>query len=448
MQQAQGDAIAAIATPSGKGGIGIVRLSGPRLGAMARAITGREPVARRAILSPFLDGQGNPIDEGIVLFFPAPASFTGQDVLELQGHGGPVVTRLVLKRCLELGARLAEPGEFTKRAFLNGKLDLAQAESVADIIEASSEAALKCAMRSFRGEFSDLVGLLVSQLVELRMLVEGMLDFPEEELDDLDRQDVERRLAALGNAVNKAVAGAVQGSILRTGLQVVLAGRPNVGKSSLLNRLARDDMAIVTDIPGTTRDALRHTIILEGVPVNIVDTAGLRESADEVERLGIKRSWQNIHEADLLLFVLEADKGLTPEDQHLIQSFPPGLKQVLVFNKADLALPAFAREDNKENDAVYVSAKTGEGMHALEAALLLAAGWRSGNEDIIMARERHLEALRAAQSTIEQAREHLDHAEFLAEELRMAQQQLGSITGEFTADDLLGEIFSRFCIGK
>ena len=446
MQQSEQDVIAAIATPPGKGGVGIVRVSGPALLPLARILIGRDPQARRAMLAQFRDAQGNSLDEGILLYFPGPASFTGQDVLELQGHGGPVVMQTLLKRCLELGARLAQPGEFTKRAFLNGKLDLTQAEGVADIIEASSEAALRSAMRSFRGEFSSLVRTLARALTDLRMLVEAMLDFPEEDLDALDRRQVEQRLSGIMQAVDETLAGAIRGVRLRAGLKVVLAGRPNVGKSSLLNRLARDDLAIVTAVPGTTRDALHHSLLIKGVSVNIIDTAGLRESGDEVEQLGIMRSWQNIREADLLLFVLEADQGMTPADQVLMESFPAPQKRLLVFNKADLGREVVGYPSAAQG--VYVSAKTGQGIEELETAILAAAGWVSGSEDVIMARERHVEALVSVKASLERALSAMAHPEFLAEELRVAQQDLGAIIGEFTADDLLGEIFSRFCIGK
>jgi tRNA modification GTPase len=446
VQQSEQDVIAAIATPPGRGGVGIVRVSGPRLDSLARALIGRDPQPRKATLAQFHDSQGGFLDEGIVLYFPAPASFTGQDVLELQGHGGPVVMQLLLKRCLDLGARLANPGEFTQRAFLNGKLDLAQAEGVADMIEASSEAALRSALRSFRGEFSSHVRTLGNELIELRMLVEAMLDFPEEELDELDRKQVEQRLAGLVKAVGGALDGAIRGVMLRAGLSVVLAGRPNVGKSSLLNCLAHDDLAIVTAVPGTTRDALHHTVIINGIPVNIIDTAGLRESGDEVERLGIVRSWKTIREADLLLFVLEADRGMTAEDVLLMEEFPDDQRRLLVFNKADLGREVAT--PMPFSNVVYVSAKTGDGLVELETAVLAAAGWVFGSEDVIMARERHVEALKAVKGSLEKASAAIHHPEFLAEELRMAQHDLGAITGEVTADDLLGEIFSRFCIGK
>lgn len=439
------DVIAAIATPPGRGGVGIVRVSGPDLAALAQALLGRMPIPRKATLAAFIDAEGAMIDEGIALLFPAPASYTGEDVLELQGHGGPVVMQMLLKRCMQLGARLAEPGEFTRRAFLNDKLDLAQAESVVDIIEAATETAARCALRSFRGEFSAIIAALVQQLVDLRMLVEATLDFPEEDVDTMEGSHALQRLMDLKQALERALESGRQGSLLRSGLQIVLVGRPNVGKSSLLNRLSGEDVAIVTSIAGTTRDALRQTIQINGVPVNIIDTAGLRESADEIESIGIQRTWEAVEQADLLLFILEADKGLTPDDMALIVRFPPNRPQLFVYNKMDLANdycgPAITTD-------VYVSAKTGTGLAELKQSLLSAAGWRPVGEDILMARQRHLVALKVAAAHLDRASAVADSQELFAEELRLAQVQLGYITGEFTADDLLGEIFSRFCIGK
>ena len=439
------DVIAAVATPQGRGGVGIVRVSGPDLTAFAHALLGRVPVPRKATLATFVDSEGAMIDEGIALFFSAPASYTGEDVFELQGHGGPVVMQMLLKRCVQLGARLAEPGEFTRRAFLNDKLDLAQAESVVDIIEAATETAARCALRSFRGEFSEIIAGLVQQLVDLRMLVEATLDFPEEDVDTMEGSHVLQRLTDLKQALKCALESGRQGSLLRSGLQIVLVGRPNVGKSSLLNRLSGEEVAIVTPIAGTTRDALRQTIQIDGVPVNIIDTAGLRESADEIESIGIQRAWEVVGQADLLLFVLEADKGLTPEDLALISRFPENRPQLFVYNKMDLASdcrgPTSARN-------VYVSAKTGTGLAELKQSLLSEAGWHPGGEDVLMARQRHLVALKEAAFHLDRASTIADSQELFAEELRLAQMQLAHITGEFTADDLLGEIFSKFCIGK
>jgi len=442
------DPIAAIATAPGRGGIGVVRVSGRSLVPLALALLGKVPAARRAIRAAFLDARGAAIDDGLALYFPAPHSYTGEEVLELQGHGGPVVMQMLLKRCLELGARLAEPGEFTRRAFLNDKLDLAQAESVADLIEAASDSAARCALRSLRGEFSAAVEALVRQLIELRMLVEATLDFPEEEVDPLDRADAKGRHARLLQAIETALAKSRQGSLLRTGLQVVLAGQPNVGKSSLLNRLAGEELAIVTAIPGTTRDSVRQAIQIDGVPLNIVDTAGLRDTQDEVERLGIARTWSEIGRADVVLLLVDARTGVTKQDLELVARIPQGVKRVFVHNKTDLAGTAARLEQTQAGASIHLSAKTGAGMDLLRTELLAVAGWQPGAEDLFMARERHLVALRRAAEHVAGAGEQFSRPELFAEELRQAQEQLNSITGEFAADDLLGEIFSRFCIGK
>ena len=442
------DPIAAIATAPGRGGIGVVRVSGKSLVPLAQALLGKVPAPRRAIRAAFLDARGAAIDDGLALYFPAPHSYTGEDVLELQGHGGPVVTQMLLKRCLELGARLAEPGEFTRRAFLNDKMDLAQAESVADLIEAATDSAARCALRSLRGEFSDAIEVLVRQLIELRMLVEATLDFPEEELDPLNRADAKGRHAGLLQAIETALAKSRQGSLLRTGLQVVLAGQPNVGKSSLLNRLAGEELAIVTPIPGTTRDSVRQAIQIDGVPLNIVDTAGLRDTQDEVERMGIARTWSEIGRADVVLLLVDARAGVTRQDLELVARIPQGVKRVFVHNKIDLAGGDPQVQRGEATTSLYLSAKTGAGMALLRAELLRIAGWQRGAEDLFMARERHLVALRQAAQHAARAGEHFGRPELFAEELRLAQEQLNSITGEFAADDLLGEIFSRFCIGK
>lgn len=400
------------------------------------------------MLARFLDGNGEEIDEGIALFFPAPRSYTGEDVMELQGHGGPVVMQLLLRRCLELGARLAEPGEFTRRAYLNGKIDLAQAEAVADLIEASTAAAARSAIRSLAGEFSRSIHALVEALIGLRLLIEATLDFPEEEIDILQRDDVAGRLDTLLRDVDRLLNRARQGSLLRSGLHAVLAGQPNVGKSSLLNHLAGEERAIVTAIPGTTRDALRETIHINGIPLHVVDTAGLREADNEVERIGIARSWQEIERADVVLHMLDARVGATAEDQAIAERFPAGVEQIRLYNKTDLAERPAGREASAGRVSLWLSAKTGEGMEALRQELLRIAGWQAGAEDAFLARERHLAALRRAQAHIEEARNHLRQMELMAEELRLGQDALNEITGEFTPDDLLGEIFSRFCIGK
>lgn len=442
------DTIAAIATAPGRGGVGVVRISGSALSSFARALLDKIPVPRRAERAAFRDSAGRAIDDGLTLYFPAPLSYTGEDVLELHGHGGPVVLQLLLKRCIELGARLAEPGEFTRRAFLNDKLDLAQAESVADLIEAATDSAARCALRSLRGDFSAAVRGLVRQLIELRMLVEATLDFPEEEIDPLDRADARARHAALVQALADALAKSRQGSLLRTGMQVVLAGQPNVGKSSLLNALAGEELAIVTAIPGTTRDSVRQAIQIEGVPLNIVDTAGLRETADEVERLGIARTWSEIDRADVVLLIVDARGGVTAQDLELVARIPQSVRRIFVHNKIDLAGEAPQVRSGPSAVDVKISAKTGAGLDALRAELLAITGWQHGAEDLFMARERHLIALRHAARHVAQAGTEFSRVELFAEELRLAQEQLNSITGEFAADDLLGEIFSRFCIGK
>ena len=438
------DTIAAIATAHGRAGIGVVRVSGRSLAGFARDLIGEVPPARRATRAVFRDAHGAAIDDGLALYFPGPHSYTGEDVLEVQGHGGPLVLAMLLRRALELGARLADPGEFTRRAFLNDKLDLAQAEAVADLIDATTEAAARCAVRSLRGEFSGAIGSLVDQLVELRALAEATLDFPEEDIDPLHRADARGRLARLRGALDDTLARAQQGSLLRSGLHVVLAGQPNVGKSSLLNRLAGEELAIVTPVPGTTRDSVRQAIQIEGVPLNVVDTAGLRDTADEVERFGIERTWNEIGRADLALLIVDARSGVTAADEAIVARLPQRLARLVVHNKIDLVGAA----PSAEADAVYLSAKTGAGVELLRKRLLEHAGWHSSEESVFIARERHLVALRRAAERLAAAAAQLAAAELFAEELRLAQSELGAITGEFTADDLLGEIFARFCIGK
>ena len=432
------DTIAAVATPSGRGGIGIVRVSGPEVPAIAQAVLGSLPAPRMAVHGPFLDARGERVDEGLVLYFPPPHSYTGEAVLELQGHGGPVVMQAVLGAVLDAGARLAEPGEFTRRAFLNGKLDLAQAEAVADLIDAASREAARSALRSLRGDFSAAIQGLVAELTELRALVEATLDFPEEDLDSLHRKDAQARLSRLSAALEDVLARSRQGSLLRSGLHVVFAGLPNVGKSSLLNRLAGEERAIVTAVPGTTRDALRESIQIDGVPIVLVDTAGLRESRDEVERLGMARTRDEMARADLLLVVLEAGRPEAPV------TLPDGVTRITVINKIDL-VPGLAA--GKQGDEVRVSAKSGAGLDALRTAILEAAGWGARGESVFLARERHLRALGAARTHLEAASK-LAQWELFAEELRLAQEALAAVTGRVSADDLLGEIFARFCIGK
>jgi tRNA modification GTPase len=432
------DTIAAIATPAGRGGIGIVRISGTATETIARKLVGFLPEARHATHAVFRDARGEAIDEGIALYFPAPHSYTGEPVLELQGHGGPMVMQAVLAACLDAGARLAEPGEFTRRAFLEGKIDLAQAEAIADLIDAASREAARSALRSLTGEFSAAIKALQEQLVELRALTEAMLDFPEEELDTLDRGDAAARLRAVRDAIEAVLAKSRQGSLLRSGIHVVLAGRPNVGKSSLLNRLAGEELAIVTPVAGTTRDALREPIQIEGVPLVLVDTAGLRASSDLVERLGIERTQRELERADLVIAVFEAGKG-----SEALQNLPAGVPRIDVYNKIDLA-PGFTAPAG----ALAVSAKTGAGLASLRQAILEGSGWSSTGEPVFLARERHLRALERARGHLDAAARESPRWEFFAEELRLAHAALGSVLGEFSSDDLLGEIFSRFCIGK
>jgi tRNA modification GTPase len=435
------DTIAALATPAGRGGIGIVRVSGARAGEVAKAILGALPVPRQASVRAFRDAEGSRIDEGLALFFPAPHSYTGEDVLELQGHGGPVVMQMLLGACLDAGARLAEPGEFTRRAFLEGKLDLAQAEAVADLIDAASREAARSALRSLAGEFSGAVHALVARLTELRALTEAMLDFPEEEVDSLHRRDASARLEAIRSDLDAVIARSRQGKLLASGIHVVIAGRPNVGKSSLLNRLAGEERAIVTPVAGTTRDALREPMEIDGVPIMLVDTAGLHASADEIERIGMERARRELERADVVLAVFEAG-----DERPLNESLPRDAARIDVYNKMDLA-PDYS-PPARERPAIAVSAKTGAGLEELRRAILKAAGWSSTGESVFLARERHLRALERARDSLICAAGQHQSWEFFAEELRLAQGALGEITGAVNANDLLGEIFGRFCIGK
>ena len=439
------DTIAAIATASGRSGVGIVRCSGAHVSSLITAIVGRPLEPRRAVLADFRDGSGEAIDRGLALFFRAPHSYTGEDVLELHGHGGPVVLRELLGRCLELGARAARPGEFTERAFLNGKLDLAQAESVADVIDAATAEAARGAMRSLRGAFSKRIDEVGRALTELRMLVEATLDFPDEEIDFLERAQAAGKLDALRSQLRVVLDETRQGSLLREGVRVVLVGLPNVGKSSLLNRLAGEELAIVTEIPGTTRDAIRQSISLEGVPVHVIDTAGLREAIDPVEKIGVAKTWEAIQSADLLVVLQDATQPGAGE-QEMLERLPGALARLEVVNKIDLVGRAPAWDTHQHR--VWLSAKTGAGMDLLRQAILSGVGWRQASEGTFMARARHVQALRRAQQCLDQAKVIDGRLELLAEDLRLAQQALGEITGATTPDDLLGEIFSRFCIGK
>jgi tRNA modification GTPase len=442
------DTIAAVATAPGRAGIGIIRVSGPAVPAIVRGLTGRELPPRQAVLCNFRAADGEPIDRGVALYFPAPRSYTGEDVLELQGHGGSAVLQSLLRRCAELGARSAEPGEFTRRAFLNDKLDLAQAEGVADLIDASSELAARGAMRSLAGEFSSRIRGLIVGLTALRALVEATLDFPEEDIDVLEKADAVGKLAKLRLELDEILKGARLGNILREGARVVLIGQPNVGKSSLLNRLAGDEVAIVTEIPGTTRDPLRHQLAIDGVPLHVIDTAGLRDSIDMVEKLGIERTWREIATADIALLVMDVRQGLSEGDRAILDKLPSRLIKIFVINKIDLINTPAVVTETADRTEIRLSAKTGEGLEFLRQALLHSIGWQPAGEVQFVARERHLQALTEAQHALERAAAGQDAVELFAEELRLAQQALARITGEFSADDLLGEIFSRFCIGK
>ena len=442
------DTIAAIATAPGRAGIGVVRVSGPAVLNIAAAVVDRKLQARVATLCNFLEAESAILDRGIAILYSAPHSYTGEDVLELQGHGGLAVLQLVLRRCLDLGARPAQPGEFTQRAFLNDKLDLAQAESVADLIDASSEAAARGAMRSLAGEFSDRVGQLNGALIELRTLVEATLDFPEEEIDFLERSGIQIKLGRLREGVRTLLAEAEQGRILRDGAKVVLIGQPNVGKSSLLNRLAEEEVAIVTEIPGTTRDPLRYELAIEGVPVHFIDTAGLRDATDAVEKIGIQRAWREIRQADLALLIVDATVGITDVTLKILSELPNSLKKIIVFNKIDSLKRTPTEVQTTTQIEIWLSARTGDGLDLLRAALLRSIGGQPTEEGTFSARERHLQALRESESALNRAANEPNSLELIAEELRMAQQAFADITGKFSADDLLGEIFSRFCIGK
>jgi tRNA modification GTPase len=446
------DTIAALATATGRGGVGIIRVSGAAVPEIAQAMLGFMPKARYAHHAPFLAADGATLDVGIALYFPNPHSFTGEDVLELQGHGGPVVMNWLLTRVCALGARLARPGEFSERAFLNDKLDLAQAEAIADLIAASSEAAARSALSSLQGAFSSEVNALVESLILLRLYVEAAIDFPEEEIDFLGDGIVQQRLAVIVAAVDDLCSRAQQGARLRDGIRLVIAGQPNAGKSSLLNALTRQETAIVTDIAGTTRDVLREEIDLNGLPVQVLDTAGLRETDDPVERIGVQRAWDAISKADHALFLLDSRKGWTDEDTRLRALLPASLPVTLVWNKQDAVQGhADIRQDEDGETSVYLSAKTGEGMDGLRDYLARVLGVQHLGEGLILARARHVDALTRAQAALARGQHQLlvFHAgELLAEEMRLAQDALSEITGAFRADDLLGRIFSEFCIGK
>ena len=445
------DTIAAISTPPGRGAVGIVRVSGPRAGEMARAVVSRLPEPRVATSARFLAGDGETLDTGLALWFPAPHSYTGEDTLELQGHGGPVVLDRVAGRMFSLGARPARPGEFTERAFLNGKLDLAQAEAVADLIDAATHEAARLARRSLDGALSERVNAAVAELVQIRTFIEGALDFPDEEVPDLPDDLFSERLARVRAAVAAARGTAARGNLLREGFGVVIVGRPNVGKSSLLNRLVGRERAIVTEVPGTTRDTLQEPVQVDGLPLRVVDTAGLHPTEDPVERIGIERTWEAVDEADAVLAVVDDRRGLEDADREILGRIPDRLPRVVVHNKIDLTgVPAGERESG-EGYRIHLSAKTGDGVGRLCDRLKALAGYEPRAEGLFMARRRHLVALDGALAALDDATRGAARgvgSELVAEDLRLAQRALGEITGEFTTDDLLGRIFATFCIGK
>ena len=447
------DTIAAVSTPPGRGGIGIVRVSGPRAAQVARDVVGRLPEPRAATAARFLAGDGETLDSGIALWFPGPRSCTGEDTLELQGHGGPAVLDRVAGRVFSLGARPARPGEFTERAFLNGKLDLAQAEAVADLIDAATHEAARLARRSLDGALSERVNRAVAELVEIRTFLEGSLDFPDEEVPALPEALLTERLDRVRAAVAAARGSAARGNLLREGFGVAIVGRPNVGKSSLLNRLVGRERAIVTEVPGTTRDTLDEAVQVDGLPLRVVDTAGLRPTDDPVERIGIERTWAAVEEADAVLAVVDDRRGLEAADRAILDRVPERLPRVVVHNKIDLT--GAAAGDREERGVGFfrigLSAKTGEGIDRLCERIKALAGYEPRAEGVFMARRRHLAALDDALAALDAARRGGDEgagSELVAEDLRLAHRALGEITGEFTADDLLGRIFASFCIGK
>jgi tRNA modification GTPase len=460
------DTIAAIASPAGRGAIGVIRVSGPLVPQIAAGVLGGLPAPRQARFSSFLDAQGKSVDEGLALYFPAPASYTGEHVLELHGHGGALVVDMVLQRLLELGCRMARPGEFSERAFLNGKIDIAQAEAIADLIDAGTAAAARAAVRSLQGEFSARITDLKSRITSLRAYVEAAIDFPDEEIDFLSDNALRERLDAVFAAFESITTAARQGTLLREGLHVVIAGKPNAGKSSLLNRLAGDEVAIVTDVPGTTRDVLRQQVHLDGLPLNLVDTAGLRATVDVVEVEGVRRARNEMARADRVLYIVDAGSAadtsgvvdpnsvgdtLSPTWSTDLEHLPAGVPVTLIFNKIDLTGSPPRLDEAADPPRVYLSARTGAGLDLLRTHLKAAVGYRETESGALAARRRHLDALNRARRHVQNAADTLSTTravELFAEDLRLAQHALGEITGEFTSDDLLGEIFGSFCIGK
>ena len=442
------DTVAAIATAAGSGGIGVVRVSGPRCRQIAEAVLGTCPPPRHAAYLPFRDVDGSIIDRGIAIYYNAPHSYTGEDVLELQAHGGPALMQLLLARCITLGARQADPGEFTRRAYLNDKLDLAQAEAVADVINAATVEAARSAVRSLTGEFSRHIKISLDKLIDLRLYVEACLDFPEEDIDFISRGHIADKLTDLERELGSVFAEARQGNLLREGIHVVLIGQPNVGKSSLMNQLAGEEVAIVTPTAGTTRDVIKNIIQINGIQLHVIDTAGLRETSDEIEQQGIARTWRSLESADIALLIIDAAHGIGEAEKSILERLCTSLPKIWVHNKIDLHAdsPRIAQVNGETH--IHLSAKTGDGLDLLREQLLAMAGWQPTGGGTFMARARHLQALEMVSQHLQVAQHLLAQPELLAEELRLGQEALASITGEFTPDDLLGEIFSRFCIGK
>ncbi|MFM6979138.1 MAG: tRNA uridine-5-carboxymethylaminomethyl(34) synthesis GTPase MnmE [Methylophilaceae bacterium] len=441
------DTIAAIATASGIASIGVIRISGSQAKQIAQAILGQTISPRVAYYLPFLDSDQTVIDRGIAIFFAGPHSYTGEDVLELQAHGGSIVLQLLLQACLKQGARQAEPGEFTKRAFLNGKMDLAQAEAVVDILNASTVQAAKSAMRSLSGEFSKLIHILLNELTELRVYVEACIDFPEEDIDFISAGRIQERIHNIQTELAKIYKQSQQGVLLKDGLVVVLIGQPNVGKSSLINQLSGDEVAIVTPVAGTTRDTISTDIQIQGVPFTLVDTAGLRETNDEIEKIGIAKTWKTIERANIALFLVDVNRDIGEKEKSILDRLPQEVKKIWVHNKIDLT-ERLAEIQYQSDPHVYISAKHGEGVDLLKKVLLESVGMQDLGENAFTARTRHLKTISLVADYLNLSLANLAQAELLAENLRLAQQELSSITGEFTADDLLGEIFGSFCIGK
>ena len=445
------DTIAALATPPGRGGVGIIRVSGAGVKFIIQTVLNQDLIPRKACLLPFLDENGQTLDSGIAIFFKGPHSFTGEDVLELHGHGGPIVLDLVLKRVLSCDVRIAKPGEFSQRAFLNDKIDLAQAEAVADLINASTEQAARMATRSLQGEFSQEVNGIFESLVHLRMYVESAIDFPEEEIDFLNDSSISEGISSVITDLNRLLANAQQGALLQEGYNIVIAGRPNAGKSSLLNALAKRETAIVTELPGTTRDVIREQITIDGLPINIIDTAGIRKSDNLVEKIGIERAHQEIKQADLVLIVIDSSANKREDLHHIIDEIPEGLPILIAFNKCDLSQESPRLEKMDQRDAVHLSVKHHQGLDLLKSLIKKYAGYDSEQPGLFLARRRHIEALTETLEHVYRGQDVYQNnksGELLAEELRLAQHSLSEITGTFSTEDLLGRIFSSFCIGK